>query len=139
MYKDTTVYVLGHGKTSSDNAITSTFKIFFIGFGSRTGKLMRSWVNANRFEDVLKNACSIAPWERCICRIWMDAMLFHGVICTISASCGIESSRWMAGRWYHRQSLLWNSLILNASEQPIVKHALSRREHPSFAQHSSVF
>lgn len=32
MYKDTTVYVLGHGKTSSDNAITSTFKIFFIGF-----------------------------------------------------------------------------------------------------------
>ena len=32
MYKDTTVYVLGHGKTSSDNAITSTFKIFCIGF-----------------------------------------------------------------------------------------------------------
>lgn len=31
-YKETTVYVLGHGKTSSDNAITSTFKIFFIGF-----------------------------------------------------------------------------------------------------------
>lgn len=32
IYKDTTVYVLGHGKTSNDNAITSTFKIFFIGF-----------------------------------------------------------------------------------------------------------
>lgn len=32
MYEDTTVYVLGHGKTSNDNAITSTFKIFFIGF-----------------------------------------------------------------------------------------------------------
>lgn len=32
MYKDTTVYILGHGKTSNNNAITSTFKIFFIGF-----------------------------------------------------------------------------------------------------------
>lgn len=32
MYEDTTVYIVGHGKTSNDNAITSTFKIFFIGF-----------------------------------------------------------------------------------------------------------
>lgn len=32
MYKDTTVYIVGHGKTSNDNAITSNFKIFFIGF-----------------------------------------------------------------------------------------------------------
>lgn len=32
MYKESTVYVIGHGKTSSDNAITSNFKIFFIGF-----------------------------------------------------------------------------------------------------------
>ncbi|MCQ4635511.1 DUF3870 domain-containing protein [Anaerovorax odorimutans] len=32
MYKDSTVYIVGHGKTSSDNAITSNFKIFFIGF-----------------------------------------------------------------------------------------------------------
>ena len=32
MYKDTTVYVVGHGRTGSDNAITSNFKIFFIGF-----------------------------------------------------------------------------------------------------------
>lgn len=32
MYKDSTVYIVGHGKTSNDNAITSNFKIFFIGF-----------------------------------------------------------------------------------------------------------
>lgn len=32
LYDDNTVYVIGHGKTSSDNAITSNFKIFFIGF-----------------------------------------------------------------------------------------------------------
>ena len=28
MYRDTTVYVVGHGRTGSDNAITSNFKIF---------------------------------------------------------------------------------------------------------------
>jgi hypothetical protein len=32
MYDKNTVYVIGHGKTSSDNAITDRFKIFFIGF-----------------------------------------------------------------------------------------------------------
>ena len=32
MYNEKTVYVIGHGKTSSDNAITEQFKIFFIGF-----------------------------------------------------------------------------------------------------------
>lgn len=32
MYSKSTVYVVGHGKTSCDNAITSNFKIFFIGF-----------------------------------------------------------------------------------------------------------
>ena len=32
MYDKSTVYIVGHGKTSSDNAITSNFKIFFIGF-----------------------------------------------------------------------------------------------------------
>ena len=32
MYNENTVYILGHGKTSSDNAITTNFKIFFIGF-----------------------------------------------------------------------------------------------------------
>lgn len=32
MYPESTVYVIGHGKTSNDNAITSNFKIFFIGF-----------------------------------------------------------------------------------------------------------
>ncbi len=32
MYEKSTVYIVGHGKTSSDNAITSNFKIFFIGF-----------------------------------------------------------------------------------------------------------
>ena len=32
MYNKNTVYVIGHGKTSNDNAITERFKIFFIGF-----------------------------------------------------------------------------------------------------------
>ena len=32
MYNKNTVYIIGHGKTSSDNAITERFKIFFIGF-----------------------------------------------------------------------------------------------------------
>ena len=32
MYSRSTVYVVGHGRTSCDNAITSNFKIFFIGF-----------------------------------------------------------------------------------------------------------
>ena len=32
MYNKNTVYIVGHGKTTSDNAITSNFKIFFIGF-----------------------------------------------------------------------------------------------------------
>ncbi|WZL73030.1 DUF3870 domain-containing protein [Clostridiaceae bacterium 35-E11] len=32
MYSKNTVYIIGHGKTSSDNAITERFKIFFIGF-----------------------------------------------------------------------------------------------------------
>lgn len=32
MYSKNTVYIVGHGKTSCDNAITSNFKIFFIGF-----------------------------------------------------------------------------------------------------------
>lgn len=32
MYDKSTVYIVGHGKTSNDNAITSNFKIFFIGF-----------------------------------------------------------------------------------------------------------
>lgn len=32
MYEKSTVYIVGHGKTSGDNAITSNFKIFFIGF-----------------------------------------------------------------------------------------------------------
>ena len=31
MYDKSTVYIIGHGKTSCDNAITSNFKIFFIG------------------------------------------------------------------------------------------------------------
>ena len=31
MYEKSTVYIVGHGKTSSENAITSNFKIFFIG------------------------------------------------------------------------------------------------------------
>lgn len=32
LYNKDTVYVVGHGKTSSDNAITEQYKIFFIGF-----------------------------------------------------------------------------------------------------------
>jgi hypothetical protein len=32
LYNKDTVYVVGHGKTSSDNAITEQFKIFFLGF-----------------------------------------------------------------------------------------------------------
>lgn len=32
MYEKTTIFVVGHGKTGSDNAITSYYKIFFIGF-----------------------------------------------------------------------------------------------------------
>lgn len=32
MYGENTVYIIGHGKTSCDNAITSRFNIFFIGF-----------------------------------------------------------------------------------------------------------
>ena len=32
MYSRSTVYVVGHGRTSCDNSITSNFKIFFIGF-----------------------------------------------------------------------------------------------------------
>lgn len=32
MYSKNTVFVVGHGKTGIDNAITSNYKIFFIGF-----------------------------------------------------------------------------------------------------------
>ncbi|MBN2898426.1 MAG: DUF3870 domain-containing protein [Clostridia bacterium] len=32
MYSKDTVYVVGHGRTGTDNAITAHFKIFFIGF-----------------------------------------------------------------------------------------------------------
>ncbi|MGO1580657.1 MAG: DUF3870 domain-containing protein [Peptoniphilaceae bacterium] len=32
MYDKNTVYIIGHGKTSLDNAITEQFKIFFVGF-----------------------------------------------------------------------------------------------------------
>lgn len=32
MYNKNTVFVVGHGKTGIDNAITSNYKIFFIGF-----------------------------------------------------------------------------------------------------------
>lgn len=32
LYRDSTVYIIGHGKTGSNNAITEKFKIFFIGF-----------------------------------------------------------------------------------------------------------
>lgn len=32
LYNRNTVYIVGHGKTSNDNAITEQFKIFFIGF-----------------------------------------------------------------------------------------------------------
>lgn len=31
MYDKNTVYIIGHGKTTSDNAITEQFKIFFMG------------------------------------------------------------------------------------------------------------
>ena len=32
MYNKNTIYIIGHGKTSLDNAITERFGIFFIGF-----------------------------------------------------------------------------------------------------------
>lgn len=32
MYSSSTVYIIGHGRTSSDNVITERFKIFFINF-----------------------------------------------------------------------------------------------------------
>lgn len=32
MYKKNSVYIVGHGRTGNDNAITEKFKIFFIGF-----------------------------------------------------------------------------------------------------------
>lgn len=32
MYDKNTVYIVGHGKTAVDNAITDKYKIFFIGF-----------------------------------------------------------------------------------------------------------
>jgi len=32
LYNKDTVYIVGHGKTTSDNAITERYKIFFIGF-----------------------------------------------------------------------------------------------------------
>lgn len=32
MYDKNSVYIIGHGKTAKDNAITEQFKIFFIGF-----------------------------------------------------------------------------------------------------------
>lgn len=32
LYDANTVYIVGHGKTGHDNAITEQFKIFFIGF-----------------------------------------------------------------------------------------------------------
>lgn len=32
MYHKDTIYVIGHGRTSIENAITEQFKIFFIGF-----------------------------------------------------------------------------------------------------------
>lgn len=32
MYDRNTVFIVGHGKTSLDNAITTNYKIFFIGF-----------------------------------------------------------------------------------------------------------
>lgn len=32
MYHKNTVFVVGHGKTGVDNAITSNYKIFFVGF-----------------------------------------------------------------------------------------------------------
>lgn len=32
MYEDSTVYIVGHGRTNNDNAITQKFLMFFIGF-----------------------------------------------------------------------------------------------------------
>lgn len=32
MYEKDTIFVVGHGKTGVDNAITSNYKIFFVGF-----------------------------------------------------------------------------------------------------------
>lgn len=32
MYDKNTVYIIGHGKTGTDNAITEKFKMFFMGF-----------------------------------------------------------------------------------------------------------
>ena len=32
MYSKSTVYIIGHAKTNTDNAITDHFKLFFIGF-----------------------------------------------------------------------------------------------------------
>ncbi len=32
MYSKETAYVIGHGRTGSENAITEQFKVFFIGF-----------------------------------------------------------------------------------------------------------
>ena len=32
MYDKDTIFIVGHGKTGVDNAITSNYKIFFIGF-----------------------------------------------------------------------------------------------------------
>lgn len=32
LYDKNTVYIIGHGRTSTDNAITQHFKIFFVGF-----------------------------------------------------------------------------------------------------------
>lgn len=32
MYDKNTIFIVGHGKTNSDNAITSNYKIFFIAF-----------------------------------------------------------------------------------------------------------
>ncbi len=42
LYNRNTIYVVGHGKTSSDNAITAQYKIFFIGFviDTKTDKII---------------------------------------------------------------------------------------------------
>ncbi|MDM8534461.1 DUF3870 domain-containing protein [Clostridiaceae bacterium HSG29] len=32
MYNENSIYIIGHGRTGNDNAITEQFKIFFIGF-----------------------------------------------------------------------------------------------------------
>jgi hypothetical protein len=42
LYNKDTVYIVGHGKTSNDNAITEQFKIFFIGFviDTKTDKII---------------------------------------------------------------------------------------------------